>query len=122
MLCNSDTTTFRVSQDRLEKLQQLLRAALDVGRLSFRTLQSIAGKCMSMPVAIRPASMWTHAMFAVLAEVEKSALCMGDLTQDSRADLPGEFQMWLNLSATSQEGACQRARYFVVALTKGWVI
>ena len=58
-------------------------------------------------------------MFAVLAELEKSALCMVDLTQDSRAGLLGEFQLWLNLSATSQEGPWQRAQYFVAALTKG---
>ena len=121
MLCDSDTTTSRVPQDKLDKLQQLLRAALDAGGLSSRTLQCIAGKCMSMSVAVRLASLWTHAMFAVVAELEKSALCMVDLTQDSRrrADLLGEFQQWLNLSATSQEGPWQRARHFVAAVTKG---
>ena len=74
---------------------------------------------MSMSVAIPPASLWMSAMFAALAEVEKSTLCMVDLTQDSRADHLGEFQLWFNLSATSQEGPGQRVRHFVAAPTKG---
>ena len=74
---------------------------------------------MTMSVAMRPASLRTHVMFAVLAELEMSALCMVDLTQDSRADLLGEFLLWLNLSATSQDGSGQRARHFVATLTKG---
>ena len=58
-------------------------------------------------------------MFAVLTELEKSSLCIVDLTQDSRADQLSEFKLWLNLSATSQEGPWQEARHFVAALTKG---
>ena len=42
---------------------------------------------MSMPVAIHPASLWTHARFAVVAGLEKSGRCTVDLTQDSRASL-----------------------------------
>ena len=102
MMCGSDTAIFRVPQDKLDKLPQLLRAALDAGCKSFRTLQRTAGKCISMSVAVRPASLWMHAMFAVLAELEKSALCMGDLRQHSSADLVGEFKLWFNLSATSR--------------------
>ena len=33
MLCDFDTTILRVPQDKLDKLQQLLRAALNVGVL-----------------------------------------------------------------------------------------
>ena len=72
MVCDSDTATFRVPQDKLDKLQQMLRDALEAEHLSFRTLQRITGKCMSMTVAVRPASLWTHAMFAVAAELDKS--------------------------------------------------
>ena len=74
-LCDSDTTTFRAQQDKLDKLPNLLRAAPDAGCLSFRTLQCIEGKCMSMTVGIQEASLWTHAMFAVHADPEKSGLC-----------------------------------------------
>ena len=58
---------------------------------------------MSMAVAIRPASLWTHAMFAVVTELEKSGRCFVDLTNDSRADLVSEFKQWLSITATSQK-------------------
>ena len=92
MVSNSDTDTFRVPQDGLDKPQQLLREALPAGRLSFRTLRRIAGKCMSTTVAFRPASLWTHVMFAVVEELDKSGRCSVDLTHDSRADLESEFK------------------------------
>ena len=91
MVCDWDTATFRVPQDKLGKLPQLLREALAAGHMSFRMLQRIAGKCVSMTVAIRPASLWTHVIFAVVAELDKSGRCSVDLTQSSRADLVNEF-------------------------------
>ena len=75
---------------------------------------------MSMAMAIRSASLWKHAMFAVIADLHKSGLCSVDLTHDSRADLVSEFKQWLSIAATSQEGPWQRAWYFATALTKGW--
>ena len=84
-----------------------------------RTLRRIAGRYMDMTVAIRPASLWTHALFAVVADLDKSGLCSVDLTHDSRADLVGEFKQWLSITTSSQEGPWQRARYFAVALAKG---
>ena len=76
MLRDSETAMFRVPTDKLGNLQSLLRTALEEGWLSFRTLERIAGKCMSLTgmsltVAIRPASLWTHAMFAVLSKLER---------------------------------------------------
>lgn len=119
MLCDSSTATFRVPQDKLDKLQLILRETLAAKELSFRTLQRIAGKCMSMTVAIRPASLWTHAMFAVLAALEKSGMSVVYLERPSNADLVGELKQWLGLTATSQEGPWQRARHFSASITKG---
>ena len=62
MVCDSDTVSFRVPRDKSDKLEQLLRETLAAGRLSVFTLQRIAVKCMSITVAIRPASLWTHAI------------------------------------------------------------
>ena len=73
MVCDSDTVTFRITQDKSDKLQQLLREALAAGRLSFRTEQRIAGKCMSMTVAIRTASLRAHAVFAVVCGAQQAA-------------------------------------------------
>ena len=85
MVCDSDTAKFRVPHIKLDKLQQLLRRTLAAGHPSFGTLQQIArSKRMSMTVAMRPASLWTHAMFAVVAELKTSGRCSVDLTHDSR--------------------------------------
>ena len=119
MVCDSDTATFRVPQDKLDKLQQFMREALASGRLSFRTLQQIAGKGMSMTVAIRPASLWTHAMVSLFAELDKSGRCSVDPTHDPRAYLVSEFKQWLSITAISQEGPWQHARHFAAALAKG---
>ena len=108
ILCDLDTATFRVPPDKLDKLQQLVTVALDGEGTSFRTLQRIAGKFMSMTVAIRPASLWTRAMFSTLAALEKSGLSRIDLTSEARGDL----------ASTSHEGPWQRARHFTAALTE----
>ena len=57
MVWASDIATVRVPQEKMDKLQLLLRAAVNGGQLSFRTLQRIAGKYVSTTVAIRPASL-----------------------------------------------------------------
>ena len=54
MLCDSGTATFRVPQEKLDDVHGLVRDALASGRIAFRTLQRLAGKVMSMKVAIRP--------------------------------------------------------------------
>ena len=113
ILCEFDTATFRVPQDELDTLRQLLQAALHARCLSSRTHQRLAGKCMSMTVAIRPVS-----LFAVLADLEKAGLCIVDLTRDSRADILGEFKPGRNLSAPSPEVPWQRARQFAEVLVK----
>jgi len=55
IICDSDAATFRVPEDKLRKLHALIQAALD---------ETIAGKCIRISVAIRPASLWTQLMFA----------------------------------------------------------
>ena len=96
MVCDSDTAKFRVPHIKLDKLQQLLRRTLAAGHPSFGTLQQIArSKRMSMTVAMRPASLWTHAMFAVVAGLDKSGWCAVNLSHDSKADLVSEFKQLL---------------------------
>lgn len=97
----------------------LLLEALAVGELSFRTLQRVAGKCMSMTVAIHPASPWTQAMFAALVALETSGMPVIDLFKQSYADIVGEMPQWLGLTATSHEGPWQKARHFSAAITHG---
>lgn len=119
MLCDSATATFRVPQDKLDAVHDILQESLAAGNISFRTLQRVAGKVTSMTVAIRPASLYTQAMFAALAALERSTLRSVDLTKDSSADLVGEMRKWLDITATTHEGPWQLARHFTAALTKG---
>ena len=56
MLCDSDTESSRVPPDKMATLHDLLSTALAAEEIFFRTLERIAGKCMSMTVANRPAS------------------------------------------------------------------
>ena len=120
MLCELDTTTFQFPQNELDTLRQLLQAARHAGCLSFRTLLHLASKHMSMTVAIRPVSLCTHAMFAVLADLEKSSLRIVDPTRDLRADMLGRIQAVAEfLSAASPEGPWQRAQHFAAVSTQG---
>lgn len=66
----------------MDKLHDLLHTAFEAGALSFRKLEHIAGKCLSMAVAIRPASPSTHTMFSVLTKLETSGLPQMDLSKD----------------------------------------
>ena len=72
-----------------------------------------------MKLAVRPAALWTHAMFAVLSNSEKSGASRIDLTHDSHADLLGEIKQWLRNTSTSREGPWQRAQRFTAALNDG---
>ena len=70
-----------------------------------------------MTAAIRPASLWTHSMAAVLARTEKSGDSRVQLTR--QAELRAELCQWLQLTTTTQQGPWQRARHFTAALTGG---
>ena len=90
MLCEVNTGIFRVPQNELDSRGQLIQAALYERCLSFRRLQLFVSKPVSMTVAIRLVSLWTHGMFAVLGDLEKSGLCVVD--QDSRANMLGRVE------------------------------
>lgn len=58
---------------------------------------------MSMTAAIRPASAWTHAIVAVIADLGKSGQCTIEVSHDSQTGLLREFSQWWGIAATSQE-------------------
>ena len=92
--CDSETATFRVPQERLDKLHARIAHAFERGSISFSMLQSVAGQAMSMAVAVRPASLYTQAMFATISALEKSGRSEVPLALDSSADLRGELAHW----------------------------
>lgn len=103
IVCDSGTMTFRIPQDKLDSLHELIQTALDDGGWAYRTLQCIAGECMSMTEAIRPASLSTHVMFAVLSAMEKTNTRRVDLACNANAYFRGEFEQWFSLSVSSHE-------------------
>ncbi len=119
MWCDSAKAVFCVPQDRLDKMHRRLRDALDTERISFDTLRSVAGQGMSMSVAIRPAALYTQAMFAMVAKLEKSGAPDVDLAARYSADLVGELRHWLSLSATTHEGPWKLAQNFAAKPTLG---
>ena len=60
-----------------------------------------------MSVAIHPASLWTHVMFAAIAKTKGRAIQL-----NSRPDLREELRTWLSLSSTSQKGPWYEACHF----------
>ena len=92
MLCDSDPALFRVPRDKMPTLHHLQITVLAVEKISFRALERIAGKCMSMTVAIRPASRWTHVMFTTLSKLAESGLRRIDLWKAEIGHLQGEFR------------------------------
>lgn len=69
-----------------------------------------------MNVAIRPASLWTHAMFATLSALDKAGARKVGLRRDADAELLDEIEQWLSLVSTSHEGPRQKARHIIVEL------
>ena len=113
IICDSVTASFRVPEDKLRKLHALIETTLAAGKVTVTRLEKIAGKCVSMSVAIRPASLWTHYMFAAIARATGRVIDLGPLP-----DLRAELRTWLGLSATSQEGPWYKARHYAVKLTQ----
>ena len=58
--CNTAQRRLYVPEDKLQKLEAILRDAIDSRSISFSQLEKLAGKCTSMSVAVPPASLYTH--------------------------------------------------------------
>lgn len=70
MLGKSDTARFEYLRIRCKSCSSFfcgLYAAVDEGWLSFGTLKHLTETCMSLTMAVRPASLWDHALFAAYA-------------------------------------------------------
>ena len=63
LMCDRGRAVFHVPSDKLCLLRDFIRQVLVDGVIPLSTPVKIAGKCMSIKVAIRPASLWTHYMF-----------------------------------------------------------
>ena len=59
-------------EDKLRKLEAILRDAVDSRSISFSQLEKLAGKCSSMSIAVPPASLYTHHMYHQIAAFKRS--------------------------------------------------
>ena len=112
IICDSRTTSYRIPEDKLHKLHALISKVLADGSVSVRMLEKIVGKCVSMSVAIRPASLWTHYMFAAIKKAKSRVVQLKD-----KHDLRAELRVWLKLSSTSQEEPWYKSRHYDVSVT-----
>lgn len=48
IICDSGTASFRVPEDKLQTLHELIRTVLERGSLNGKMLETIAGKCVSI--------------------------------------------------------------------------
>ena len=111
ILCDSSTTSFRVPEDELQKLHALIQAVLEQVAHHADAGEN-RGKCVSMSVAIRPASMWTHCMYAAIAKANGRKIHVS-----SKPDLCAELNIWRSLSATAQEGLWYKPRHYASQVT-----
>ena len=66
------TQVLRVPEDKLRKLEVILRDEIDSRSISFNQLEKLAGKCTSMFVAVPPASLYTHYIYNQIAVIKRS--------------------------------------------------
>ena len=120
LICDSGRAVFRVPSDKLCRLRKLILKVLSEGEVPLSTLEKIAGKCMSMKVAIRPASLWTHYMFEALrkAQCPRNRFWQHRVRVPRRSGLREELELWYGLTENAQEGPWYLAKHFAVILTR----
>ena len=120
IMCDSGRAVFRIPSDKLRRLHDLIRQVLVEGMVPLSTLEKIAGKCMSMKVAIRPASLWTHYMFEAIRKTQHPhhRVWQHRVRVPLRSGIREELELWGGLTEHSQEGPWYLAKHFSVVLTR----
>lgn len=63
---------YGVPEDKLVKIEKVLREAVTSNIILLATLEKIVGKCTSMSVAVPAASLYTHSMYIQIAKCKKT--------------------------------------------------
>ena len=97
--CDTAQRRFYVPEDKLRKLEAILRDAIDSRSISFSQLEKLAGKCTSMSVAVPPASLYTHHMYRHIAAFKRSGgrLNLSSIALSKRSGLRFEMERWLEV-------------------------
>ena len=70
--CDAAQRNFYVPEDKMRKLEAILRDAIDSRNISLSQLKKLTGKCTSMSVAVSPASLYLHHMCRQIAVNKRS--------------------------------------------------
>ena len=103
---------------RAAVLRDSIRRVLVDGAVPLSTPEKITGKCMSIKVTIRPASLWTHYVF----EANRNAQCphhrfwQHRVRVPQRSSLHEELDVWYGLTENSQKGPWYLTKHFAVEL------
>ena len=97
--CDTAQRRFYVPEDKLRKLETILRDAIDSRSISFSQLEKLAGKCTSMSVAVPPASLYTHHMYRQIASFKRagSRKNLSSIAVSKRSGLWFETEKWLEV-------------------------
>ena len=98
--CDTAQRRFYVPEDKLQKLEAILRDAIDSRSISFGQLEKLAGKCTSMSVAVPPASLYTHQMYCQIAAFKCSGSrkkIISSVAVSKRSGMRFEMERWLEV-------------------------
>ena len=97
--CDTAQRRFYVPEDKLRKLEAILRDAIDNRSISFSQLEKLAGKCTSMSVAVPPASLYTHNIYRNIAAFKRSGgrKNLPSIAVSKRSGLRFEMERWLEV-------------------------
>ena len=96
LMCHSGRAVFRVPSNKLCRLCDLIRQVLVEGVVSSSTVEKIAGKCKSIKVVIRPASLWMHYIFEAIRKTQcpRNRFWQHRVHVPRRTSLREELELW----------------------------
>ena len=97
--CGTAQRRFYVPEEKLRKLEVILREAIDSRSISFSQLEKLPGKCTNMSVAVSPASLYTHHMYRQIAAFKRSGgrNNLSSIKVSERSGLQFEMERWLEV-------------------------
>ena len=97
--CDTAQRRFCVPDDKLRKLEAILRDAIESRTISFSQPEKLAGKCTSMSVAVPPVSLYTHYMYRQMVAFKRSGgrNNVSSIALSERSGLRFEMVRWLNV-------------------------
>lgn len=110
---------FKAPQDKLDKLEQILKKVTETGSVSFEALEKLARKCTSMPVAVAPVVLYTHFIYKQIVGFRRrrGSKINTEITVAQNSGLRFEVNVWLEVRHRMDGVPWDRAVHHVVSLT-----